>query len=45
MRKEKKMKKNNVDKPMCSCTWAFLSKIMFNFSLQFSSHFEEKTFL
>ena len=25
-KKKKKMKKSNVDKPMCNCTWAFLSK-------------------
>ena len=25
-KEKKKMKKSNVDKPMCNCTWAFLSK-------------------
>ena len=25
-KRKKKKKKSNLDKPMCNCTWAFLSK-------------------
>ena len=45
-KKEKKKKKSNLDKPMCNCTWAFLSKnnVQF-FPLIFSQFWGEKYFL
>ena len=40
----KKKKKNNCMKPMCTCTWAFLSIKKKYIPIHFSLNFEDKTF-
>ena len=42
--KEKKKNKGNLKKPMCTCTWVFLSIKKKFIPTQFSLHFGEKTF-
>ena len=44
-RRKKEKRKSNVDKPMCNCTWAFLSKNDVQFFSSIFSPFQRENFL